>query len=145
MRVVLQRVRKAGVSVAGDWCGSIGAGLVVFVGVAVGDTDESARWLAAKCADLRIFEDDSGKMNRSARDVKAELLVVSQFTLLADSAKGRRPSFARAAPPEEAERRYRVFVDELKGMGLTVEEGIFQESMLVEIHNDGPVTIIIER
>ncbi len=145
MRVVLQRVRKAGVSVAGDVCGRIGAGLVVFVGVAGGDTDESARWLAAKCAGLRIFEDDAGKMNRSALDVKAELLVVSQFTLLADSAKGRRPSFARAAPPEEAERRYRVFVDELKGMGLTVEEGIFQENMLVEIHNDGPVTIIVEK
>ena len=145
MRVVLQRVRKAAVSVGEEVCGRIGAGLVIFVGVAAGDTDESARWLAAKCADLRIFEDDSGKMNRSARDVRAELLVVSQFTLLADSAKGRRPSFARAAAPDEAERRYRVFVDELKGMGFTVEEGMFQESMLVEIHNLGPVTIIVEK
>ena len=145
MRVVLQRVRKAAVSVGEEVCGRIGAGLVIFVGVAAGDTDESARWLAAKCADLRIFEDDSGKMNRSARDVRAELLVVSQFTLLADSAKGRRPSFARAAAPDEAERRYRVFVDELKGMGFTVEEGMFQESMLVEIHNQGPVTIIVEK
>ncbi len=145
MRVVIQRVSEAAVSVGEHVCGRIGRGLVILVGVASGDTDETARGLAAKCVDLRIFEDDAGKMNRSAREVGAGLLVVSQFTLLADAAKGRRPSFAAAAPPDEARRLYGMFVQALRDMGLSVEEGVFQEKMLVEIHNDGPVTILIDK
>jgi len=145
MKVVVQRVSRASVSVDGEVCGEIGRGLVVLVGVAAGDSPETARWLAGKCADLRIFEDGEGKMNLSAREIGAGLLVVSQFTLLADCAKGRRPSFIAAARPEEAEPLYRVFTEELRAMGVVVEEGVFQEKMLVEIHNDGPVTVIIEK
>jgi D-tyrosyl-tRNA(Tyr) deacylase len=145
VKVVVQRVGRASVSVDGEVCGSIGRGLVILVGVAEGDKDESAHWLAGKCADLRVFEDDEGKMNLSARDLNAEILVVSQFTLLADCAKGRRPSFTHAAPPDEAKRLYRVFVDQLRLLGLRIEEGVFQAKMLVEIHNDGPVTMIMEK
>ncbi|MCK4548146.1 MAG: D-tyrosyl-tRNA(Tyr) deacylase [Candidatus Eisenbacteria sp.] len=145
MRVVVQRVSRASVSVDGEVCGRIGRGLMLLVGVAEGDTESSAHWLAGKCADLRIFEDDTGKMNLSARELGTGLLVVSQFTLLADCARGRRPSFAQAAPPDVAERLYRVFIDELRRMNLDVEEGVFQAKMLVEIHNDGPVTVILEK
>ena len=127
MRVVVQRVRRASVTVGENVRGRVGRGLVVLVGVARGDSEESARWLAAKCADLRIFEDEEGKMNLSARDIGAGFLV------------------AGAAPPEDAERLYRVFADDLRGMGFEVEEGVFQEKMLVEIHNDGPVTVVIEK
>lgn len=145
MRIVVQRVSHASVEVGGEVLARIGRGLVVLVGVGRGDTEESARWLAAKCSDLRIFEDDAGKMNLSARDAGAEFLVVSQFTLLADCAKGRRPSFSLAAPPDEAERLYGVFVEELGLMGFVVVEGAFGAKMQVEIHNEGPVTVIVEK
>lgn len=145
MRVVVQRVAEARVSVRGKGCGEIGPGLVILLGVARGDTEDSARWLAAKCADLRIFEDEEGKMNVSARDAGASFLVVSQFTLLGDATKGRRPGFDRAAPPDEGRRLYGVFVEELRASGLPVEEGVFQEKMRVEIHNDGPVTLVIDK
>ncbi|MCJ7743517.1 MAG: D-aminoacyl-tRNA deacylase [Dehalococcoidales bacterium] len=144
MKAVLQRVRKASVSVAGEVVGSIGSGLVVLVGVANGDTEKDARYLAQKTVELRIFPDDAGKFNLSALDIKGELLVVSQFTLLADTRKGRRPSFVEAAPPAQAEGLFEQFVAAARASGLKVETGRFQQYMLVEIHNDGPVTILLD-
>jgi len=144
MKAVLQRVTKASVSVAGEEVGSIGPGLVVLVGVANGDTEKDARYLAQKTAELRIFPDDAGKFNLSALDIKGELLVVSQFTLLADTRKGRRPSFVEAAPPAQAEGLFEQFVAAACASGLKVETGRFQQYMLVEIHNDGPVTILLD-
>jgi len=130
--------------VAGEVVGKIGRGLVVFVGVAAGDTERDAQYLAQKTVNLRIFSDDVGKFNLSALDVKGELLVVSQFTLLADTKKGRRPSFVEAAPPAQAEELFGRFVDEVRTTGLKVETGRFQQYMQVEIHNDGPVTILLD-
>jgi D-tyrosyl-tRNA(Tyr) deacylase len=144
MKAVLQRVTKASVSVAGEVVGSIGPGLVVLVGVANGDTEKDARYLAQKTVELRIFADDAGKFNLSALDIKGELLVVSQFTLLADTRKGRRPSFVGAAPPAQAEGLFEQFVAAARASGLKVETGRFQQYMLVEIHNDGPVTILLD-
>jgi D-tyrosyl-tRNA(Tyr) deacylase len=144
MKAVLQRVTKASVSVAGEVVGSIGPGLVVLVGVANGDTEKDARYLAQKTVELRIFPDDAGKLNLSALDIKGELLVVSQFTLLADTRKGRRPSFVEAAPPAQAEGLFEQFVAAARASGLKVETGRFQQYMLVEIHNDGPVTILLD-
>jgi D-tyrosyl-tRNA(Tyr) deacylase len=144
MKAVLQRVRKASVSVAGEVVGSIGPGLVVLVGVANGDTEKDARYLAQKTVELRIFPDDAGKFNLSALDIKGELLVVSQFTLLADTKKGRRPSFVEAAPPAQAEGLFEQFVAAARASGLKVDTGHFQQYMLVEIHNDGPVTILLD-
>jgi D-tyrosyl-tRNA(Tyr) deacylase len=144
MKAVLQRVTKASVSVAGEVVGSIGSGLVVLVGVANGDTEKDARYLAQKTVELRIFPDDAGKFNLSALDIKGELLVVSQFTLLADTRKGRRPSFVEAAPPPQAEGLFEQFVAAARASGLKVETGRFQQYMLVEIHNDGPVTILLD-
>jgi D-tyrosyl-tRNA(Tyr) deacylase len=144
MRAVLQRVSRAAVTVAGVVGGSIGPGLVVLVGVAKGDTEEDARRLARKTVELRIFADDAGKFNLSAADVGGELLLVSQFTLLADSRKGRRPSFGDAAPPELAQRLFEEFVSAARQSGLKVETGRFQQHMLVEIANDGPVTILLD-
>jgi D-tyrosyl-tRNA(Tyr) deacylase len=144
MRAVLQRVSRAAVTVAGVVVGSIGPGLVVLVGVAKGDTEEDARRLARKTVELRIFADDAGKFNLSAADVGGELLLVSQFTLLADSRKGRRPSFGDAAPPELAQRLFEEFVSAARQSGLKVETGRFQQHMLVEIANDGPVTILLD-
>ncbi len=144
MKAVLQRVTKASVSVAGEVVGSIGPGLVVLVGVANGDTEKDARYLAQKTVELRIFPDDAGKFNLSALDIKGELLVVSQFTLLADTRKGRRPSFVEAAPPAQAEGLFEQFVAAARASGLKVETGRFQQYMLVEIHNDGPVTILLD-
>jgi len=140
----LQRVTKASVSVAGEVVGRIGPGLVVLVGVANGDTEKDARYLAQKTVELRIFADDAGKFNLSALDIKGELLVVSQFTLLADTRKGRRPSFVGAAPPAQAEGLFEQFVAAARASGLKVETGRFQQYMLVEIHNDGPVTILLD-
>jgi len=142
---VVQRVRRAQVTVRDEVVGRIDRGLVLLVGIARGDTDEAAHGLAAKCADLRIFEDDAGKMNVSAREAGAAFLVVSQFTLLGDCSKGRRPGFDRAADPAEGRRLYGVFVDSLAGFGLPVETGVFRETMLVEIHNDGPVTFVLDK
>ena len=144
MKALLQRVTEASVSVAGEVVGRIGQGLVVFVGVADGDTEREARYLAQRTVNLRIFADEEGKFNLSALDIKGELLVVSQFTLLADTRKGRRPSFVEAAPPAQAEELIEQFVGEVRTTGLKVETGRFQQYMQVEIHNDGPVTILLD-
>ena len=144
MKALLQRVTRASVSIDGKVVGRIGQGLIVFVGVANGDTEKDAQYLAQKTANLRLFFDESGKFNLSAIDLKGELLLVSQFTLLADTRKGRRPSFVEAAPPVEAEALFEHFVGLTRDTGLRVETGRFQQHMLVEIHNEGPVTIILD-
>ena len=144
MKALLQRVTEASVSVGSELVGRIGQGLVVFVGVADGDTEEEARYLAQRTVNLRIFADEEGKFNLSVLDIKGELLVVSQFTLLADTRKGRRPSFVEAAPPAPAEELIERFVGEARATGLKVETGRFQQYMQVEIHNDGPVTILLD-
>ena len=144
MKALLQRVTGASVSIGGEAVGKIGQGLVVFVGVAEGDSDRDIDYLVQKTAGLRIFADDEGKFNLSALDINGELLLVSQFTLMADTKKGRRPSFTGAAPPEQAEKLFERFVEQARSTGLKVETGRFQEYMQVEIHNDGPVTIILD-
>lgn len=144
MRALLQRVSGAGVSVEGEEVSHIGPGLLVLLGVARGDSAEDARRLAGKVARLRIFEDEAGKMNLSVTDVGGEVLVVSQFTLLANCRKGRRPSFIGAAEPQEAEALYEVFVEELRGRSVPVVTGVFQAHMHVSLTNDGPVTILLE-
>ena len=144
MKALLQRVTSASVSVDDKVVGRIGQGLVVFVGVAAGDTEADAQFLAQKTVDLRIFADETGKFNLSALDIKGELLVISQFTLLADTRKGRRPSFTGAAPPAEAEALFQRFVEQAGATGLKVETGRFQQYMHVEIHNDGPVTVLLD-
>jgi D-tyrosyl-tRNA(Tyr) deacylase len=144
LKALLQRVTRASVSVGGEVVGRIGQGLVVFVGVANGDTEKDAQYLAQKTANLRLFSDESGRFNLSALDVEGELLLVSQFTLLADTRKGRRPSFSEAAPPAQAEQLFEQFVEQARATGLKVETGRFQQYMQVEIHNDGPVTILLD-
>ncbi len=144
MKALLQRVTRASVSVGGEVVGRIGRGLVVLVGVASGDTEKDAQYLAQKTASLRIFSDEEGRFNLSALDIKGELLVVSQFTLLADTRKGRRPSFTEAVPPAQAEEIFERFVEQAHATGLRVETGRFQQYMQVEIHNDGPVTILLD-
>ena len=144
MKVLVQRVTRASFSLAGGVAGRIGRGLVVLVGVAEGDTVQDTQYLAQKVANLRIFSDEADKFNLSALDINGEMLVVSQFTLLADTRKGRRPSFIGAAPPELAEALFERFVAESRATGLKVETGRFQQYMQVEIHNDGPVTIMLE-
>ena len=144
MKALLQRVSAASVSVAGEVVGRIGQGLVVFVGVANGDTEKDAQYLAQRTVNLRIFSDQGGRFNLSALDIHGELLVVSQFTLLADTKKGRRPSFTDAAPSAQAEELFQQFVEQVKATGLKVETGRFQQYMQVEIHNDGPVTILLD-
>jgi D-tyrosyl-tRNA(Tyr) deacylase len=144
MRAVLQRVRRACVIVEGGTVGAIERGLAVLVGVASGDTADDADWLARKTSELRIFEDDEGRMNRSVVDVGGGVLVVSQFTLLADCRKGRRPSFTDAAPPGVGEELYERYAAALSERGLAVATGRFGERMLVEIENDGPVTILLD-
>ncbi|GAI41213.1 unnamed protein product [marine sediment metagenome] len=144
MKVLLQRVTGASVSIGEELVGSIGQGLVVFVGVTAGDTEKDVDYLVPKTAGLRIFADEEGRFNLSALDIKGELLIVSQFTLLADTKKGRRPSFIGAAPPDQAEALFDIFVEQARSTGLKVETGRFQQYMHVEIHNDGPVTIILD-
>jgi D-tyrosyl-tRNA(Tyr) deacylase len=145
MRAILQRVRKGAVCVDGRTVGEIEKGLVVLIGVTHGDGEEQAEQLANKIANLRIFEDEAGKMNLSALDVGAGILVVPQFTLYADCRRGRRPSFTDAARPDIAEPLIEHFVNSLREFGVArVEMGIFGARMLVEIHNDGPVTIILD-
>jgi D-tyrosyl-tRNA(Tyr) deacylase len=144
VKVLLQRVTGASVSVGSEEVGRIGRGLVAFIGVANGDEEKDIVYLVAKMVGLRIFPDKEGKFNLSALDIKGELLVISQFTLLADTRKGRRPSFIDAAPPEQAEKSYGQFVEQARTTGLKVETGRFQEYMQVEIHNDGPVTIMLD-
>jgi D-tyrosyl-tRNA(Tyr) deacylase len=145
MRVLLQRVSKASVTVDDAVVGAINHGLVILVGVGHGDGDEQAAWLAKKVTGLRIFEDADGKFNLSILDVGGSALVVSQFTLFADARKGRRPAFIDAAPPEIAEPLVERFAEHLRARGIPVEMGGFGAHMLVEIHNDGPVTIWLER
>ena len=142
---MVQRVSRASVSVDGAVVGEIGRGVVVLVGVAHGDGQEQARWLARKVAGLRIFEDAEGLMNAGLLDIGGAALVVSQFTLYADTRKGRRPSFINAAPPEVAEPLVELFAGELAGAGVPVQSGVFGAHMLVEIQNDGPVTILLEK
>jgi D-tyrosyl-tRNA(Tyr) deacylase len=146
VRIVLQRVSEASVTVEGEVVSEIGPGLLLLVGVAAGDGEAQADWLAEKVAGLRIFSDEEGKMNLSVRDVGGEALAVSQFTLLADTRKGKRPSFVRAAPPEEAEPLFDHFCERLRASGVgTVETGSFGAMMEVALVNDGPVTIVLER
>jgi len=145
MRAVIQRVKKASVSVDGRIVGAIEDGLAILLGVRVGVSEAEALWMAKKIAALRIFDDDEGKLNRSVLDVKGSVLVVSQFTLYGDARKGRRPSYDQAAPPDVAEPLIRHFVELLEAEGVLVQTGIFRAHMLVEIHNDGPVTIILEQ
>lgn len=148
MRVVLQRVSRASVTVEGETVGAIGRGLLLLVGVGHADTDEVARRLAVKCAEMRIFPDAEGRFDRSLMDVGgesgAEALVVSQFTLLADVRKGRRPAFVDAAAPEIAEPVVEAFAEGLRSLGIRVATGVFGAHMLVESVNDGPVTIVVD-
>ena len=144
MKALLQRVTQASVSVAGEIVGRIGRGLVVLVGVANGDTEKDADYLAKKTVNLRIFSDEAGRFNLSALDINGELLVISQFTLLADAKKGRRPSFVEAASPTQAKGLVDYFVEQARAQGFKVETGRFQQYMQVEIHNDGPVTILLD-
>lgn len=144
MRAVVQRVKKASVSVQGKDISKIDNGIVVFLGVAEGDTMEDVDYLAEKIVGLRIFEDEEGKMNKSVQDVDAAILIVSQFTLLGDVRKGRRPSFSKAAQPKEAQKLYKALIEACKKKVKAVEEGQFQAEMLVNVLNDGPVTILID-
>lgn len=145
MRAVVQRVSRASVSVDGEVVGAIGTGLVILIGVTHGDGVEEADWLARKITGLRVFEDDAGKLNLSLLDVEGQVLVISQFTLYADSRKGRRPSFVAAAQPDVAEPLVGRFANTIRQHGVVVEMGVFGARMLVEIHNDGPVTLVLER
>ncbi len=145
MRALLQRVSKANVTVDGQIISAIGKGLLILLGVGHGDGEEQAAFLAEKVANLRIFEDEQGKTNLSVLDVRGEAIVVSQFTLYADSRKGRRPSFTDAAFPEVAEPLVNRFVELLRGHGVPTQTGQFGAHMSVEIHNDGPVTIWLEK
>jgi len=146
LRVVLQRVKSASVAVEDEMISEVGPGLLLFVGVAASDGEAEADWLAEKLAGLRIFNDEEGKMNLSVRDVGGEVLAVSQFTLLADTKKGKRPSFADAAPPEEAEPLFDYLCERLRAAGVvSVKTGSFGAMMSVALVNDGPVTIVLER
>ncbi|NKE70602.1 D-aminoacyl-tRNA deacylase [Candidatus Manganitrophus noduliformans] len=144
MRILIQRVIEAQVAVDQEVIGRIGPGLVVLLGVAKEDTAAQAVRLAERLLAYRIFEDEEGRMNRSIQEIKGAFLVVSQFTLVADVAKGTRPGFSTAAPPDLAEALYRTFVDRLAASGLTVETGRFGAHMVVSLHNDGPVTFLLE-
>ena len=144
MRVVIQRVSEASVTVDRQTVGAIGQGLMVLLGVAQGDTSQEAKFLAEKTAGLRIFEDDAGKMNRSVEEIGGSLLVVSQFTLLGDCRKGRRPGFTGAAPPELADQRYEEYVAALRSRGVNVATGVFRADMQVALVNDGPVTMLLD-
>ena len=144
MRAVVQRVTDADVSVDKKITGAIGKGYMVLLGVEEGDSEADAEYMAEKIAGLRVFEDNEGKMNLSLMDIGGAVLSVSQFTLLADARKGRRPSFVRAARPEEANRLYIYFNEKVREKGIRVAEGVFQAEMLVRINNDGPVTILLD-
>jgi len=144
MRAVVQRVSRASVKVNGKFTGQIGEGLLVLLGVAQDDTESDAAYLAEKVAGLRVFEDVSGKMNRSVIDIGGAVLAVSQFTLFGDVRKGKRPSFDEAARPERARELYQHFVERIRSLGLRCETGRFQEMMEVELVNQGPVTILLD-
>jgi D-tyrosyl-tRNA(Tyr) deacylase len=144
MRAVVQRVSEAAVVVDGERVGTIGTGLMVLLGVAVGDTTQDAVYLAEKTAGLRIFEDELGKMNRSVSEIGGGVLVVSQFTLLGDCRKGRRPGFSAAAPPQLADALYQEYVAGLRAAGLEVATGVFRADMQISLVNDGPVTMLLD-
>jgi D-aminoacyl-tRNA deacylase len=144
MRAVVQRVSRSQVSVNGEITGEIGLGLLVLLGVGRDDTETDATYLVEKICGLRVFEDDQGKMNRSVQEVGASVLVVSQFTLYGDVRRGKRPSFDAAAPPEKARQLYEFFVEQIRAAGLRSETGRFQETMTVELVNEGPVTILLD-
>jgi D-aminoacyl-tRNA deacylase len=144
VRAVVQRVARCSVRVEAKTVGEIGPGLLVLLGIAKGDSEAGADYLAEKILGLRIFEDEAGKMNLSVQDKRGELLVVSQFTLYGDVRRGKRPSFDAAAPPEEAKRLYEYFVARIRAAGLRCETGVFQAMMDVELVNQGPVTILLD-
>ncbi|MDD2251842.1 MAG: D-aminoacyl-tRNA deacylase [Dehalococcoidales bacterium] len=144
MKALIQRVSSASVIIEGETTGSIGHGLCVLAGIADGDCEEDIDYIANKILNLRIFADDSDKFNFSVKDIRGELLLVSQFTLMADSRKGRRPSFTRAAPPREAEKLFELFTDKCRASGLKTQTGRFQAMMRVHIVNEGPVTIMLD-
>jgi D-aminoacyl-tRNA deacylase len=143
MKAVLQRVSRAAVEVDGNVVGSSGKGILVLLGVEKGDTQKDADWMSEKVVNLRMFEDDAGKMNLSVRDINGEILAVSQFTIAGNCSKGRRPSFDTAAPPQEANELYEYFVANVRQSGVPVQTGVFQANMQVSLVNDGPVTFIL--
>ncbi len=145
MRVIIQRVQSSRVTLQGQRIGEIGPGLNLLVGIAATDTQQEIDWMARKCLGIRIFPDEQGRMSQSVQDIHGDLLVVSQFTLYGDCRKGRRPSFDKAAPPLEAEHQYEQFVAQLRASGLRIQTGKFGAIMQVQIDNDGPVTLILER
>ena len=145
MKALVQRVGSASVSVDNRIVSQIGPGLVIFLGIARDDTEEDASYLANKVVNLRVFASETGELDLSALEIGGGILIVSQFTLLADLRKGRRPSFTEAAPPDRAKELYEFFISQVRCTGLEVATGVFQEHMLVEIHNDGPVTLLLER
>lgn len=144
MKVVVQRVSEASVSVDGKIVGKIGTGLMLLIGIAAGDTTEDVDFVVNKCVNLRIFQDENGKMNHSLLDTNGAILAISQFTLLGNTQKGRRPSFIEAAPPEKGQKLYELFVEKLKSFNIRVECGVFGAMMDVELINQGPVTLLIE-
>ena len=144
MKLLIQRVKKASVNVNNDTVGKIEQGILIFIGVCKEDTKEQADFLARKAANLRIFEDENGKMNLSVKDIKGEALVISQFTLAGDCTRGNRPGFDKAAHPDIAKPMYEYFSEQLRNENIKVENGIFQADMQVSLINDGPVTIILE-
>lgn len=145
MRALLQKVSFASVTVDGEVVGQIDNGFCILLGITHRDTEQEADWLARKIAGLRIFEDEAGKLNLSLKEVGGDLLVVSQFTLYGDAVKGRRPSFSNAARPEQSEPLYKYFVEQLRAAGFRVDTGVFGAHMDVVIHNDGPITMMLER
>lgn len=144
MRAVVQKVNQSSVTVEGEVKGAIGAGFMILIGVEEGDTEKDAVYIADKITGLRIFEDEEDKLNLSIEDIGGEILAVSQFTLLADARKGRRPSFTKAARPQQANELYQTIIGRIREKGIHVEEGVFQTHMIVNIENDGPVTILLD-
>ena len=144
MKAVAQRVKKVSLSVDGELISEIPFGLTVFLGIKVGDTKSEADYMARKIANLRVFEDENGKMNLSVKDVGGEVLLVSQFTLYGDTSHGNRPSFTLAERPEQAEPLYEYAVSALQAQGVTVKKGVFGADMQIQQHNDGPVTVLLE-
>ncbi|MCL2146405.1 MAG: D-aminoacyl-tRNA deacylase [Synergistaceae bacterium] len=144
MRAIIQRVREARATFEGEVLGEIKSGLCVLLGVKVRDTEKESAWMAEKLVNLRVFEDDTEKLNRSLLDTKGEMLLISQFTVYGDCRKGRRPSFTESAPPGEAKRLYELTVEKVKSYGVPVQTGMFQTHMIIEIANDGPVTLILD-
>ena len=144
MKIVIQRVKESSVSVDGKTIGQVGQGVCVLTGIAPTDTEKDLDWMAGKMVNLRIFEDEAGKMNLSLLDIHGGALIISQFTLLADCVKGRRPSFIGAGDPGVAQKLYLQFLDKVAALGVPVAHGIFGADMQVYIHNDGPVTFVLE-